>query len=756
MLSQFSTLKQNIIDSNNLVDFFNFNLDINVPHSGACISAPDFIRSGDFNPSFAVYDDHAFDFATQHYYNILDIYALAHFGDKDNFSNIIKAAEALSGQHISFRSDLKSDSIIQQQQAFNELIAQWHKNLLDNPTINPSGRDIKALDYFAERRISIGTIKALKLGYVRASSVCSSGAEKQDYMHDRLIIPYYMYGLDNPFYAAGRAAIPVSPLFPKYKKMSLNDSRFNLIFRNSIWGVQSQHPNLTVKDTQINPDTSEEITLETHHIRYDFLVIAEGAFDALSFWQEGYQVASSLGCGFSQEQKKQILQSAKHYAEKGKKVFLCLDNDGAGLKGQHSLALFLFKNRIPFVVGQVPKSFTVCLPNHPQFGQSVKLKDISDYYAAGGDLAELILNAKPGTAFLAEFCRNEDELKKLFEDTAKLALPFDLFKLKEAAYDVMDDNGEVEYLDKKTGEVRRVMDKKPRFSRKTVSFLYKETAKPLTDKALCELTCKAHQLMYDPLGQFYEYRAGIWRAVSDAVVNNFVLNAVNGELSSAKITSAVRYLKSALIRENLLFNTKPIWVFRNGTLWLDERDGMDDEFSNLDGSKADYKRTSPKNFKPSSPDDMSTIQMPYDYRYGAVNKTWERYVAEWLNGQQDKITLFQQMFGYVLFAVNKLQKFFYLIGDGANGKSTALHILEHVFGKDNCSSLQFHRFNSEFDTIALKNSRVNICYDARTELGGTRQSNGSFLALSCLTSQRTTSRPRDRRITIRSDSRPAK
>ncbi len=706
-MPNFSELKSNIINSHSLLDFFNFSLNIPVRSEGHCILAPHFIRS-ESHPSFAVYHDHAFDFTTHTHYNILDIYALATFGNND-FESILKAAEHFLGHPLNSTHSEQPSAYISQQQAFNNLIAQWHKNLIDNPSVELAEPFTSLIDYLHSRRISTKTIYDLKLGWCPEND--------QSIMRGRLIIPYYLHDTDNPVYANGRymGCSLNSKDFPKYKKFWLNDPKYSLILKNCVWGLNSQRPGRIVKDTAVNPNTGETQTLETHHIKYDYLVIAEGCFDALAFYQEGYQVASSLGCGFSQDQKKELIQQCRHFADKGCKVFICLDNDSAGSQGTYNLALLLFKNRIPFVVGHLPKSIQATYEHHPHCGREVPIKDVSDYYSAGGDLERLIINAKAGVTVLAEHCRNDDELAALFQETAKLATTHDLLKLRNAAYNVMDDNGLVDYVDKVTGELRTVMDQKPRFNRSDVNFYFGQACKPLSDSDIAALTLKAHQLTYDTAGQFYEYMGGIWRAIHENIIERYISESVNQKINSGKMASVRKWLKSNLSVQGLQFNTKPIWCFRNGTLWLDEPDGIGNIIVDKDGHQS--VRTQPANFKPSEPDDMSTIQMAYDYRYGVKNETLLRYISEWMGGAEDKQILLQQMAGYVLFAANTLQKFFYLIGDGANGKSTFLHILEKMFGKENCSSLQFHRFSSEFDTIALKNSRINICYDARTELG---------------------------------------
>ena len=372
MSSTFSDLKATIINSHSLLDFFNFTLNIPVRSEGQCILAPSFIRS-ESHPSFAVYHDHAFDFTTHSHYNILDIYALYHFGNTD-FESILKAAEYFLGHPINTSSTSQNPSAYtSQQQAFNNLINQWHSNLLSNPQLTTGEGIFHILDYLKQRRISLDTAKKLKLGWCPET--------ENHYMRSRLIIPYFMYSDNsNAVYANGRYMGQLQNQ-PKYKKFCLDDPKYNLILKNCVWGINSQRPGRIVKDTRTNLKTGETETLETHHIKYDYLVIPEGAFDALAFYQEGYNLASGLGCGFSQQQKNELLQQCRHFVDKGCKVFICLDNDSAGSQGTYNLALFLFKNRIPFVVGHLPKSIKATYEHNPRFGREVQVKDVSDYYA---------------------------------------------------------------------------------------------------------------------------------------------------------------------------------------------------------------------------------------------------------------------------------------------------------------------------------------------------------------------------------------
>ena len=105
------------------------------------------------------------------------------------------------------------------------------------------------------------------------------------------------------------------------------------------------------------------------------LVIAEGAFDALSFDQEGYRVLSPISGYFNKDSLKQVLNICKDAGG----VFICFDSDGAGSKFQLKMAQAFFKSHVPFTCGELEG-----------------VKDVSDYYTAGGRLDVLLAKARPG------------------------------------------------------------------------------------------------------------------------------------------------------------------------------------------------------------------------------------------------------------------------------------------------------------------------------------------------------------------------
>ena len=135
----------------------------------------------------------------------------------------------------------------------------------------------------------------------------------------------------------------------------------------------------------------------------DTLVIAEGAFDAISFYQENYPVLSAITGFFSKSQIPSVLAAARRFS----RVFIIYDDDSktsnAGARFTMRTAELLTRNRIPFIVGAVPT------PYH----------DVSEYYAAGGDLQRIIDSAESGIEYLASRITVFSELEKFLFTVAR-------------------------------------------------------------------------------------------------------------------------------------------------------------------------------------------------------------------------------------------------------------------------------------------------------------------------------------------------
>src|SRR5690606_27615648 len=110
----------------------------------------------------------------------------------------------------------------------------------------------------------------------------------------------------------------------------------------------------------------------------------------------------------------------------------------------------------------------------------------------------------------------------------------------------------------------------------------------------------------------------------------------------------------------------------------------------------------------------------FDKKYIITNKIRTNYnpeaYSEIMDNTLDKIccydkelrNLIEEMIGYCLFRRNSFEKAFILTGNGANGKSTLLEIIERMIGEENISSVALEELDERFKTYQLEGKLVNI------------------------------------------------
>ncbi len=649
--------------SNSVYVFCKSTLNLPVRFQGDVICAPAFIRDNDIHPSFQINDTFAYDHGTHKFYDIIDIAKLALFSDDPQ--GFKDAVEYLAGYPVFTQqnnSSSYSSTLSAQQKTLNDNVAFWHSTLLSTP---------EAMNYLHSRHITDETIKAFSLGY----------SPKRH----RVIFPYtknnqftYFCGRDDsPFTREGlppRYDLPKNDpdYAPKYKKASLSD---NFVHENIAWGGQTLRPGTTTKQNYLGSD-GREYSDTTPNPRDKYLCILEGLVDALSFAQDGWQVQSPGGGHFSKSYLPHLLDLARMYD----KVLLCFDNDNAGHNFLLTMSRILADAHIPFMCAHVPQTVTT-----PE-GHNIGVKDVSDYYCAGGSLEDLVKSARLGILELADAAKNENELAEVFRQASSWCSAVDLFMLKEGCM-LLEDKSEA----LKGFAVMR-------YSKKLINMLYAQAQKPIPEPDVAKLVEAKHNLLFDVAGKFYEYQKGVWSEVSDWIVNKYCGEALASKASAGRMKKVTEYLKIMHSGE-IAFNKKAVISFLNGTLYLDELDPA-------------------KRFQAHNPADMTTTQLPYNYNPKATAPKWEKFIRDVCNRDVGKMRLLQQLAGYIMFPDNRLQKMFYLIGDGRNGKSVFMNVLEQLYGPENTSSVQPSKLSEAFDPIALQNSWVNFCYETKNAFSG--------------------------------------
>ena len=562
--------------------------------------------SGGNNPSSVVFfEDWWYDHKAGMGGDVIDLCAVArHNGDKGN------AIRELGGVDHGWREYT--------QQLGNKCF-KWHEDL------RPS--DIK---YLNRRKITIETARRLKIGF--------DG--------ERLVIPYWKNGYIAYYVSrernesSGQNTCPETP-FQDIDTPSQDTS--NVLNKSS----KKEKRSSKYKKAPLD-GLNENIPWGLHTLERegDVLVITEGAFDALSFEQEGYKVLSPMGGHFNKDSMKQVI----NICQTQEKTFLCFDSDDAGSKFQKNMAQTLFRAKCTFTCGTLPEG----------------VKDVSDYYADGGDLKALVEVAEDGVTVLCRKMKDKNEFKTFVFQAARYVEKAELVGL----FDLVD------------------------FPAPWLAQVKKQAlSAPPEDMIVKEIVQKHKIKFFDALG-FYEYSSGVWARRGDSEIKAYISDALGCYRSGSRVNSIFTLLKAETVSVQQ-FNTQPVFNFKNCMLDLKT------------GEKVPHSETF-----------LSSIQVPYDYDPEAFSPLWMKFIDDICESDERRMALLQEIAGYVLFEDNSLQKCFFLIGDGANGKSVYLDVLMDVFGSENVSNVEMSGLVEPFQRIHLLTSIVNISTETRSDVKG--------------------------------------
>jgi P4 family phage/plasmid primase-like protien len=385
----------------------------------------------------------------------------------------------------------------------------------------------------------------------------------------------------------------------------------------------------------------------------DTLVIAEGAFDAISFYQENYPVISAITGFFSKDQISTVLAAARKF----QRVFIVYDDDSktsnAGEKFTMRMSELLTRNRIPFIVGTVPT------PYH----------DISEYYAAGGDLSRIISSAEPGVSYIASRITDFSELEKFIYTVAR--------HTKRTQLD----------------ELFATLRSSRRWNEDSLKSLHKSATTAPPENIVADEILKSRQLVYIPAVGFYEYTNGLWNRRSEDLIGSYVDTALGEFSTNQRVNAIVGLMRKRSLREDIIFNNAPVWNFVNGTLELETG-----------------------NFRDHNPNDYCSVQSSYPYNPDATYRSWSRFIDDVTAGDPRSAELLQFIPGYALMQDCRYEKIFVLSGNGSNGKSKYLEILRQLFGSENVSHLQPRALLDKFRLIQFRESVLNIAGEIRSDL----------------------------------------
>lgn len=354
---------------------------------------------------------------------------------------------------------------------------------------------------------------------------------------------------------------------------------------------------------------------------------------------------------------KKLKPQIKSICKRFERVFICMDNDGPGVQFQRDMAEFLFSNQIPFICGHVPPDYN-----------GVEIKDISDYYALGGSLDTLMEYATEGFIDLGESYKEGEETE--FHD----------FIVKSGRY--------------VSPAMLELLAAHVKFDKNFVCECLKEAKRAPLEADIAKEILSDHELLYMVNDGYYEYKHGVWSDTPFVAVQAMAREKLGRFATSSLMASVVRHV-SVLKWCRDGFNKQNIINLLDGVLDLQTME--------LREHASTY---------------LSTIQIPRVYDPKAKCPKMRAFVRDISNGDADTELLIQQMAGYFLYPDNRLNKAFFLMGDGANGKSVLIEILRYVIDPRNCSNVELSDMGDRFEPLRLRNSLVNFATETRVDLKG--------------------------------------
>ena len=185
-------------------------------------------------------------------------------------------------------------------------------------------------------------------------------------------------------------------------------------------------------------------------------------------------------------------------------------------------------------------------------------------------------------------------------------------------------------------------------------------------------------------GAFYRYRGGVFRYWYQEEIERIVIEILGDDAQPHQVDSVKRMLKSENFQRPELVNRSGLLNVKNGVLNLDTGE-----------------------FLEHSPDFLSTVQSNVIFDPKARWTKW-KIVLDQVLPEKDKQLLLSEIFGYCLTTSIAYHVAFFLLGDGANGKSVILEVLETLVGSDNCSALTLTDLKERFRLAELDGKLVNI------------------------------------------------
>jgi P4 family phage/plasmid primase-like protien len=118
-----------------------------------------------------------------------------------------------------------------------------------------------------------------------------------------------------------------------------------------------------------------------------------------------------------------------------------------------------------------------------------------------------------------------------------------------------------------------------------------------------------------------------------------------------------------------------------------------------------------------NPGYFTTNILPYDYVPHATAPRWHAFLNDIFEGDQERIALLQEWFGYMISNSNRYHKILFMLGPSRSGKGIIGKVLEQIVGPYNFSGCELHAFASDSFLESLRTRSVAFNGDVARNTG---------------------------------------
>jgi len=188
-------------------------------------------------------------------------------------------------------------------------------------------------------------------------------------------------------------------------------------------------------------------------------------------------------------------------------------------------------------------------------------------------------------------------------------------------------------------------------------------------------------------GEILVYDEGVYKFEGEVPLGSLIQQLGGPSTTNTVVAEVLGQIKRLTACDFLDFDADPNRIsVKNGIL-------------NLDTGK----------LEPHSPDFLTVIQLPVEFKPGADCPAIRKFMGEIVKPKD--IPLLEEMAGYCLYKSHPIHKGFLLLGEGRNGKSTWVNLLLALVSLDNCASVPLQQLSRKFKAAELKGKLINFYTD---------------------------------------------